>query len=79
MILPRIGLMVALCFLACEAPTGDEDNPVLSFSPTVLDFGTDKQSLNLRVENEGSGSLHWELDIPSADAEWITTLSANMR
>ena len=64
-----LALVVGLT--GCDVPTGNEDNPILSFSPTELDFGTEKQSLGLIVENEGSGSLHWELSIPTADAEWI--------
>ena len=58
-----LGFVLTACF---EAPTGDDDNPELSFSPTVLDFGTDKQSLNLRIENVGTGILDWELSIPTA-------------
>ena len=43
--------------------------PVLAFSETSLDFGTDKDNLKLTIKNEGKGSLNWTVDKPKEN--WI--------
>jgi hypothetical protein len=64
-------LLAVLLTTACEAPTGDDDNPLLSVEPRTLDYGEDRESLTLTIANMGSGSLNWELIIPASERAWI--------
>ena len=65
---------VALLVLAgawqCSGPTGKDDEPQLKVEPLVLDFGTERTSLSLTIENAGSGILDFRIQIPSEG--WIT-------
>ncbi len=49
-------------------------NPVLSVSPTTLDFSTDKNSMTFQISNAGFGTLNWNVnEIP--DKPWITSIT----
>ncbi|MEW6756224.1 MAG: hypothetical protein AB1505_35410 [Candidatus Latescibacterota bacterium] len=61
------GLLVAA---ACGGPTSSKEEPVLSVTPLVLDFGDSRNSITVTVSNGGTGSFHWVLTIPSEG--WIT-------
>ena len=54
----------------CSGPTGKDDEPQLKVEPLVLDFGTERTSLSLTIENIGSGILDFRIQIPSEG--WIT-------
>ena len=48
------------------------ENPVLSVSPTSLDFGTSSISETFGISNIGTGTLSWNV---SESAYWITSVS----
>ena len=43
--------------------------PALFVSPEKLDFGLDKQTLEISIENRGTGQLEWTISTPE---KWIT-------
>jgi hypothetical protein len=47
--------------------------PVLSVTPTVLDFGTTLTNLDFYISNIGGGSLNWSV-AESPDKPWITSV-----
>ena len=63
-------LLVVLAAWQCSRPTGKDDEPRLKVEPLVLDFGTERISLSLTIENAGSGILDFRIQIPSEG--WIT-------
>ena len=71
---PHIRFAAALLMAAgswqCSGPTGKDDEPQLKVEPLVLDFGTERTSLSLTIENTGSGILNFHIQIPSEG--WIT-------
>lgn len=48
--------------------------PVLSVTPTVLDFGTTYQNLDFYISNVGGGTLVWNV-AENPDEPWITSVS----
>ncbi|MBT5873664.1 MAG: PKD domain-containing protein [Candidatus Latescibacteria bacterium] len=72
-------LALVVSLVACDVPTGNDDNPLLSVDPGTLDFGTETESLNLRIQNDGTGELAWKISIPATDRAWIkTSMEANV-
>ena len=71
---PHIRFAAALLMTSwawqCSGPTGKDDEPQLKVEPLVLDFGTERTSLSLTIENTGSGILNFHIQIPSEG--WIT-------
>ena len=63
-------LLMAAGFWQCGGPTGKDDEPQLKVEPQLLDFGTERTSLSLTIENTGSGILNFHIQIPSEG--WIT-------
>ena len=59
----------------CSRPTGKDDEPQLKVEPQVLDFGTERISLSLTIENAGSGILDFHIQIPSEG--WISLSQTN--
>ncbi|MBN1995953.1 T9SS type A sorting domain-containing protein [candidate division KSB1 bacterium] len=49
-------------------------NPVLSVTPTVLNFGTTTTSLTFQINNGGSGTLNWNA-AETPNRPWITSVS----
>jgi len=49
-----------------------EEIPVLSVSPTSLDFGTSSTSKTFSISNSGTGTLSWNV---SESVSWITSVS----
>jgi len=47
--------------------------PMLSVTPTTLDFGTTQTSLTFQITNTGSGTLNWSV-AESPDKAWITSV-----
>ncbi|MBN1352305.1 S8 family serine peptidase [candidate division KSB1 bacterium] len=56
---------------SASAPT-----PILSVSPTLLDFGSNPgvTSLSLQIQNAGDGVLNWNISKPT-DKPWIASVS----
>ena len=48
--------------------------PVLSVSPTTLDFGTSETGKTFQISNTGGGTLNWTV-IENPDKPWITSVS----
>lgn len=69
-ILFALALLMAAGSWQCGGPTGKDDEPQLKVEPLVLDFGTERTSLSLTIENTGSGILNFHIQIPSEG--WIT-------
>ena len=65
-----LALLMAAGSWQCGGPTGKDDEPQLKVEPPVLDFGTERTSLSLTIENTGSGFLKFQIQIPSEG--WIT-------
>ncbi len=51
-----------------------EASPVLSASPTSLNFGTSTTSLTIQLSNSGGGTLSWSI-AENPDETWITSIS----
>lgn len=54
--------------------TGGGLTPMLSVSPTTLDFGTAETNKTFQISNTGSGTLTWTVT-ESPDKPWITSVS----
>ncbi|MFQ5822677.1 MAG: choice-of-anchor D domain-containing protein [bacterium] len=52
--------------------TGVELAPVLSVTPTILNFGTSTTQMSFNISNSGGGTLSWNV---SKAATWITSVS----
>ena len=63
-------LLMAAWSLHCGGPTGKDDNPELAAVPDTLDFGETQTSLQLTIDNVGSGVLDWSIHLPSEG--WIS-------
>ena len=63
-------ILGALIWTSCGGPTGGDDNPVLSVTPVLLDFGEARTSLTLTISNAGSGVLDWSIQVPSEG--WVS-------
>jgi hypothetical protein len=57
-------------FASGEAPLA----PVLSVTPTTLNFGTTQTSLSFHIMNTGGGTLTWTVT-ESPDKPWITSIT----
>jgi len=50
------------------------NDPLLSVSPTILDFGTTETIQSFQINNSGGGTLSWTVT-KNPDKPWITTIS----
>lgn len=57
------------CVLALGCAAGTTPDPVVSVTPTSLDFGATDTQKSLAVANTGGGALVWTV---SSDEDWIT-------
>ena len=48
-------------------------DPVLQVSPTTLDFGTTKTSLDMQITNTGAPGLTWDISLLT-DLHWISSI-----
>lgn len=48
--------------------------PILSVTPTELDFGNSDTELSFNIENQGNGTLSWTAS-ENPDESWITSIS----
>lgn len=54
--------------------TSSGNDPILSVSPTTLNFGTSQTSMTFTVSNSGGGTLNWSA-AENPDETWITSVS----
>ena len=64
------GEVTHLSDFAIMVPTSDE--PVLSVSPTILDFGVSQDFLSFQISNTGSGTLNWTTSEIPNDSPFIS-------
>ena len=56
----------------------EKPNPILSVSPSSLDFGREETSLSFNINNTGTGRLNWNIGLPiytSGGSGWIESIS----
>ena len=58
-------LSTLILLISCEEKSTGLRQPVLSVSPSVLDFGTDQLGLRLFISNGGEQTLEWNIENPS--------------
>ena len=61
---------------AIEIRSSGSQKPVISITPTTLDFGSSMKELNFTVKNIGGNTLSWHAEKSSGE-NWITLINPN--